>query len=91
VVTAVDPQDVSRGGGTFTIIGENLYPMVIDAVLLGGNALDSANFQPGFDDDGNGEIDVTVPGGVPVGSTPVQVTTTFGDASNNDVEVRIRP
>jgi hypothetical protein len=65
--------------------------MVIDAVLLGGNALDSANFQPGFDDDGNGEIDVTVPGGVPVGSTPVQVTTTFGDASNNDVEVRIRP
>ena len=58
IVAAVTPSRAARGGGTFTIVGDNLFPTLVDAVLLGGNPLNSANFSVGFDDNGNGKVDV---------------------------------
>jgi hypothetical protein len=89
-IASVDPKSVRRGGGSFLILGEQMYPSIVSNVLLGGNALPSANFVT-LDDK---EIRVVVPGGQKVGLTPVQVNTFFNGQvlpSNNDVQVDIRP
>jgi hypothetical protein len=89
-ITRVEPPVVSRGGGSFLIIGEQMYPSIVDNVLLGGDALNSANFVP-VDDT---EVKVVVPGNQGLGLTPVQVNTFFNGQilpSNNDVEVDVRP
>ena len=89
-IDRVEPMDVRRGGGAFRILGAQMYPSLVSDVLLGGDPLNTANFVP-IDDT---EIQVVVPGGQPVGETPVQVNTLFNGQtlpSNNDVEVNILP
>ncbi len=88
-VTSVDPTSVQRGGGTFLIRGEQMYPGIVSNVLLGGDALPSANFVPIDDKD----IRVVVPGSQKKGMTPVQVNTFFGGTtlpSNSDVMVNLK-
>ena len=89
-VTGVQPERVRRGGGSFLILGKQMYPGIVSDVLLGGDPLDPANFVT-IDDT---EIRAVVPSGQKVGLTPVQVNTFFNGQSlpsNNDVQVDIRP
>lgn len=89
-ITSVEPEMVKRGGGSFLIHGEQMYPSIVSDVLLGGNALPTANFVT-LDDT---EIRVVIPSGQRLGETPVQVNTLFSGqtlTSNNDVDVNVRP
>ncbi len=89
-IDSVEPAKTYRGGGTFLIHGEQMYPGIVSAVLLGGDPLAPANFVS-LDDK---TIRVVVPSGQKVGSTPVQVNTYFGGKtlfSNNNVKIDIRP
>jgi hypothetical protein len=43
-ITSADPETVQRGGGTFMIRGARMYPGIVTNVLLGGDALPTANF-----------------------------------------------
>jgi len=89
-IASVEPVIVKRGGGSFLIHGEQMYPSIVSDVLLGGNALPASNYVT-LDDT---EIRVVVPGGQRLGETPVQVNTLYiGQTltSNNNVQVNIRP
>jgi hypothetical protein len=89
-ITAVEPERVRRGGGSFLIKGAQMYPGIVSDVLLGGDPLAPANFVT-IDDT---EIRAVVPSGQKVGLTPVQVNTFFNGQtlpSNYDVKVDIRP
>lgn len=65
MITSVDPTSARRGGGSFRILGEQMYPSIVADVLLGGDPLNSSNFVP-IDDT---EIKVVVPGGQRLGAT----------------------
>ncbi len=87
-ISSVEPTSTYRGGGTFIIHGEQLYPGIISNVLLGGDPLPLSNFVP-IDDK---SIRVVVPGGQRQGNIPVQVNTVFNGQtqfSNNNVTVKI--
>jgi hypothetical protein len=89
-ITEVDPTRVHRGGGTFLIVGSQLYPSIVSSVLLGGDPLPAPNVVP-LDDS---HVKVVVPSGAKVGLTPVQVNTFFNGStlpSNSNVQVDIRP
>jgi hypothetical protein len=89
-ITGVEPASVRRGGGSFEIVGTQLYPSIVSSVLLGGDQLPAANVVP-LDDS---HVKVVVPSGVKVGLNPVQVNTFFNGTtlpSNADVQVDIRP
>jgi hypothetical protein len=43
LITAINPKTVT-GGSIFTINGANFFPSLVQGVLIGGNALDPANF-----------------------------------------------
>jgi hypothetical protein len=90
VIARVEPATAKRGGGSFLIHGEQMYPSIVSDVLLGGNPLPQANYVT-IDD---AQIRVVVPGGQRLGATPVQVNTLFNGQtlpSNNNVEVNVRP
>ena len=87
-ITSVSPTSASNNGGAFTINGAQLYPGLVTAVLLGGNALPMANFVTKSDT----AIQVTVPSSVSTGQQPVEVETTFNGQtlpSNSNVTIDI--
>lgn len=87
-IANVNPTSASNNGGTFTISGAQLYPGLVTAVLLGGDALPMTNYVTKSDT----AIQVIVPNTVPTGKHPVEVETTFGGQtlpSNTDVTVDI--
>jgi hypothetical protein len=43
-ITRADPPTVQSGGGVFSILGTQMYPGIVSNVLLGGDALPTANF-----------------------------------------------
>jgi hypothetical protein len=81
-VTGVSPATV-KPGDTFTIAGTALYPALVQAVLIGGQALNPANFTPVSDT----QIQVVAPN-TPGSSLPVVVKTSQG-LSNADVTINI--
>lgn len=81
-VTRVSEPTVSPGS-TFTIDGQALYPGLVEAVLIGGQALPAANFEPVSDT----RIQVVAPN-TPGASLPVVVKTSQG-FSNSDVTISI--
>ena len=89
VITSVDPQTVQRGGGTFLIHGAQMYPGIVSNVLLGGDALPTANFVPINDT----EIRVVVPSSQKTGPNAIQVNTSFNGTvlpSNTNVKVNVK-
>jgi hypothetical protein len=60
VITSVDPETMRRSGGSFLIVGGQLYPNIVSDVLLNGNAFPSANVVP-LDDS---HVRVAVPSSV---------------------------
>lgn len=89
-ITAIDPESVKRGGGTFTIVGSRMYPGIVSHVLLAGDALPSSNVVP-LDDS---HIEVVVPSGVKNGKgKSVQVNTFFNGSTlpSNTMKVNIEP
>jgi hypothetical protein len=88
-IDSVNPEAVQRGGGTFLIHGEHMYPGILRNVLLGGDALSPANIVPINDK----EIRVVVPSSQSTGPNPIQVTTSFNGSvlpSNSDVTVKVK-
>ena len=83
-VEKVDPTIVKRGQ-QFEIIGTGLYPSLVTAVQLGGDALPTGNFTPTDDTD----ITVVVPSTVNTGNQFVGVQTSQGQ-SNTDVTIRVQ-
>jgi hypothetical protein len=81
-VTGVSTPTV-KPGDTFTIEGKALYPSTVQAVLIGGQALNTGNFTSVSDT----EIQVVVPN-TPGSSLPVVVKTSLG-LSNTDVTINI--
>ncbi len=89
VITSVDPQTVQRGGGTFLIRGAQMYPGIVSNVLVGGDALPTANFVPISDT----EIRVVVPSNQKTGPNAVQVNTSVNGTvlpSNTNVKVNVK-
>lgn len=89
-ITAIDPASVKRGGGTFTIVGSQMYPGIVSDVLLAGDALPSSNVVP-LDDS---HIEVVVPSSVKNGKgKSVQVNTFFDNRllPSNTMTVNIEP
>jgi hypothetical protein len=87
-ITGVNPTSASNNGGTFTINGAQMYPGLVTAVLLGGNALPVTNYTTNSDT----VIQVTgVPNTVSTGSQPVVVETTFNNQAlaSNTVTINI--
>jgi hypothetical protein len=78
---------VSRGGGVFTINGAQMYPGLVTAVLVAGDALPPANYVTSSDS----AIRVTIPLGVPTGLQPVEVQTTFNGKvlPSNDMSITV--
>jgi hypothetical protein len=78
LLTSLSPTSTTSNGGTFDIIGQNLYPGVVVAVLIGGITLPSNNV---IATDGTGTtIQVTVPGNTfKPGTYPVVVNTEFNN------------
>ena len=74
-ITSFTPTSASQGGGTFTINGAQMYPGLVTAVLLSGNALPVANYVTTSDT----AIQVTVPSATPTGMQKVEVETTFNN------------
>jgi len=88
-ITSVDPATVQRGGGTFLIRGARMYPGIVSNILLGGDALPTANFVPISDT----EIRVSVPSKQKTGSNAIQVNTSFNGTvlpSNTNVKVNVK-
>lgn len=88
-ITGVEPKSAQANGGTFAILGSQMYPGIVSSVLLGGDALPVDNYAPISDR----EIDVVVPAGQTKGSTRVQVNTNFNGSilhSNNDITINIK-
>ena len=85
VVASVTPGTVSPGN-TFQLAGTGFYPSLVEAVLLGGQALDSGNWFVNSDT----QITVTAPPDPPAFNTslPVEVKTA-DDVSNTDQTVII--
>jgi hypothetical protein len=81
-VTGVSTLTV-KPGDSFTIEGQALYPSTVQAVLIGGQALSTANFTPVSDT----QIQVVAPN-TPGSSLPVVVKTSLG-LSNTDVTINI--
>jgi hypothetical protein len=89
VITSADPANVQRGGGTFLIRGERMYPGIVSNVLLGGDALPTSNFLPVSDT----EIRVVVPSNQKTGLNAIQVNTSFNGTilpSNSNVKVNVK-
>lgn len=89
VITNADPATVQRGGGTFLIRGERMYPGIVSNVLLGGDALPTSNFLPVSDT----EIRVVVPSNQKTGLNAIQVNTSFNGTilpSNTNVRVNVK-
>jgi hypothetical protein len=89
VITSADPATVQRGGGTFLIRGARMYPGIVTNVLLGGDALPTANFVPISDT----EIRVVVPSQQRTGLNAIQVNTSFNGTvlpSNTNVKVNVK-
>ena len=88
-ITSVSPETVQRGGGTFLIRGTQMYPGIVRNVLLGGDALPSANFVRISDT----EIRVVVPSNQRTGPNAIQVNTSFNGTvlpSNTNVRVNVK-
>ena len=88
-ITSVAPETVQRGGGSFLIRGARMYPGIVSNVLLGGDALPTANFVPISDT----EIRVVVPSNQKKGLNAIQVNTSFNGTvlpSNTDVRVNVK-
>jgi hypothetical protein len=81
-VTGVSTPTV-KPGDSFTIEGQALYPSTVQAVLIGGQALNTANFTPVSDT----QIQVVAPN-TPGNSMPVVVKTSLG-LSNTDFTITI--
>lgn len=93
-ITSVSPTTVERGQ-KFTITGSQLYPGLVNAILLGGTSVGDANFTA------NGEtspssgvftVDVIVPGTQNTGTNSVVAQQTFNSTarfSNDDVTVDV--
>ena len=89
VITSADPATVQRGGGTFLIRGERMYPGIVTNVLLGGDALPTSNFVPVSDT----EIRVVVPSNQKTGLNAIQVNTSFNGTvlpSNSNIKVNVK-
>src|SRR5262249_8310373 len=78
-VTGVSTPSVDPGE-TFTIHGSGLYPSLVEAVLIGGQALDQSNVAPISDT----EIQGVAPN-IPGTSLPIVVKTSQGDSNDNVV------
>jgi hypothetical protein len=81
-VTSVSTPTV-KPGDSFTIEGTALYPSTVQAVLIGGQPLSTANFTPVSDT----QIQVVAPN-TPGSSLPVVIKTSLG-LSNTDVTINI--
>ncbi len=94
VITSV-PATVQRGQ-KFTITGAQLYPGLVNAILLGGTSVGANNFADlGETSPGSGvfTVDVIVPGNQKLGTNSVAVQQTFnGKArfSNADKSVNVK-
>jgi hypothetical protein len=78
LITAIDPKTVTQGG-IFTINGANFFPSLVQNVLIGGKALDPANFTVMS----NQQILVVAPD-TPGQALPVTVKTTQGFSGPGD-------
>jgi hypothetical protein len=85
VVTGVSKPTV-KPGDTFTIQGSAFYPSLVSGVLIGGLALDSANYHV----DDSGHIDVVAPPTIVGQGLKVQVQTTVA-TSQSVVTINIVP
>ncbi len=88
-ITSADPASVQSGGGVFSIRGTQMYPGIVSNVLLGGDALPTANFVRISDT----EIRVVVPSNQRKGLNPIQVNTTFNGTvlpSNSNISVNVK-
>jgi hypothetical protein len=83
-VTSVSTPTVKQGAD-FTINGEGLYPSLVTGVLIGGQALPSANYQVVSDT----KITVVAPNSAGM-DEPVVVQTSQG-VSNSNVTITVRP
>lgn len=93
-ITSVSPTTVQRGQ-KFTITGSELYPGLVNAILLGGTSVGDANFTAnGETSPGSGvfTVDVIVPGTQNTGTNSVVAQQTFNSTarfSNDDVTVDV--
>jgi len=94
-ITSVSPTTVQRGQ-KFTITGSDLYPGLVNAILLGGTSVSDTNFTAnGETSPGSGvfTVDVIVPGTQNAGTNTVVAQQTFNNQarfSNDEVTVDVR-
>jgi hypothetical protein len=86
VVSGVSPSSVASGQ-TFEISGTGFYPSLVEAVLLGGQALDTGNWSA----DTDSQITVTAPADPPEfnQALSVVVKTSAGTSQQTDVTVTV--
>jgi hypothetical protein len=94
VITSVEPENV-HPGQKFTITGAQLYPGMVNAILLGGDSVGASNFTDNGEtapDSGVFTVDVIVPGSQRHGNNTVVAQQTFNSKarfSNVDKSVNV--
>jgi hypothetical protein len=94
VITSVEPQNV-HPGQKFTITGAQLYPGMVNAILLGGDSVGDSNFTDNGEtapDSGVFTVDVIVPGSQRHGNNTVVAQQTFNSKarfSNVDKSINV--